>query len=133
MNRKRFLSSASALIPVMGAGISPLAPRAAAMTAMSEGQANSTNIQQPDTQDAQETAYFKILKHLPYLKEHLGWQMALIEHSMYMLIDEDRGDPVVGERTLPWCAPDASVYVERMRRNLAALEAIPALRLTYDF
>jgi hypothetical protein len=52
---------------------------------------------------------------------------------MYMFIDEDRGIPTVGERTLPWGAPDASVYVGRIRRNLASLEIVPGLMLSYDF
>jgi hypothetical protein len=52
---------------------------------------------------------------------------------MYMFIDEDRGVPIVGERTSPWGAPDAGVYVGRIRRNLASLEKIPSLRLSYDF
>ena len=135
MNRRRFLVSASALVPAIGFQREVTALTETGLPAWSpiSGQDNSSNIPQPNVQGTSQTAYFRRLEKLPYLKEHLGWQIALIEHSMYMLIDEDRGDPIVGERTLPWGAPDASAYVERIRRNLAALEAIPAFRLTYDF
>jgi hypothetical protein len=138
MNRRKFLISASALVPAVGFQhkMAPLTGPGLALFASASGQEASTTIPQPGTEDVPEskwTEYYKHLKKLPYLRAHLGWKIALIEHSMYMLIDEDRTNPVVGERTLPWGAPDASVYVDRIRRNLAALEAIPGLRLTYDF
>jgi hypothetical protein len=52
---------------------------------------------------------------------------------MYLLIDEDRGEPIVGERTPPWGAPNAAEYVGRIRRNLESLDKLPGLRLNYDF
>jgi len=72
-------------------------------------------------------------RHLPAFRKELGWKLAYTQHSMYMFIDEDRGEPIVGERTSPWGAPDAGVYVGRIRRNLASLEKIPGLMLSYDF
>jgi hypothetical protein len=70
---------------------------------------------------------------MPAFRKELGWKLAYTQHSMYMVIDEDRGEHTVGERTLPWGAPDASVYVGRIRRNLASLEKVPGLMLNYDF
>jgi hypothetical protein len=72
-------------------------------------------------------------RHMPAFRKELGWKLAYTQHSMYMFIDEDRGEPTVGERTSPWGAPDASVYVGRIRRNLASLEKVPGLMLSYDF
>jgi hypothetical protein len=72
-------------------------------------------------------------RHMPEFRKELGWKLAYTQHSMYMFIDEDRGEPRVGERTSPWGAPDASIYVERIRRNLASLDKIPGLMLSYDF
>lgn len=69
----------------------------------------------------------------PFFKQHYGWKLAFLQHPMYLLIDEDRGDPIVGERVAPWGAPDVEAYIERVRRNLASLEAFPALRLNYEF
>ena len=75
----------------------------------------------------------KRFRHMPAFRKELGWKLAYTQHSMYMFIDEDRGEPRVGERTSPWGAPDASVYVDRIRRNLASLEKVPGLLLSYDF
>lgn len=75
----------------------------------------------------------RTFRHMPAFRQELGWKLAFTMHSMYMLIDEDRGVPTVGERTSPWGAPDASVYVGRIRRNLASLDKVPGLMLTYDF
>jgi hypothetical protein len=72
-------------------------------------------------------------RHLPAFRKELGWKLAYTQHSMYMFIDEDRGEPIVGERTSPWGASDAGVYVDRVRRNLASLENVPGLLLSYDF
>ncbi len=66
-------------------------------------------------------------------KEALGSKIAVCYHPMWLLIDEDRGQPVVGERVPPWGAPTVEVYVERVRRNLSALEANPKLRLNYEW
>ena len=38
------------------------------------------------------------LKKDPFVKEHFGWKLAFCQHPMYLLIDEDRGEPTVGER-----------------------------------
>jgi len=72
-------------------------------------------------------------RRMPAFRKELGWKLAYTQHSMYMFIDEDRGVPTVGERTSPWGAPDASVYVGRIRRNLASLERVRGLLLSYDF
>ena len=38
-------------------------------------------------------------------KKHFNWKIALLQHPMYLLINEDRGEPVVGERVPPWGSP----------------------------
>ena len=73
------------------------------------------------------------LKKDPFVKEHFGWKLAFCQHPMYLLIDEDRGEPAVGERIPPWGAPDKERYVERVRRNLQSLEALPELKLNYQW
>ena len=60
-------------------------------------------------------------------------KLAHVQHPMILLVHEDRGEPIVGERVEPWGAPDLSVYAERVRRNLAALRQYPDLRLNYEF
>jgi len=67
------------------------------------------------------------------LKERLGLKVALCQHPMYLIIDEDRGEPRVGERVAPWGAANAKDYVERVRRNLDSLEKFDELRLNYQF
>jgi Glycosyl hydrolases family 38 N-terminal domain len=67
------------------------------------------------------------------LKEHFGWKMAICQHPMYLLIDEDRGEPIVGERVPPWGAPDAEEYVKRVEGNLNSLDNYPDLKLNYQF
>ena len=69
---------------------------------------------------------------MPYLRSHLGWKMSLCQHLMYLLIDEDRGEPMLGERKPPWGAPDAATYVQRIERNLSAFEKIDDLKLNYQ-
>jgi hypothetical protein len=66
-------------------------------------------------------------------KEHLGWKLAFCQHPMYLLIDEDRGEPTVGERIPPWGAKYASDYAERVRRNLNSLDQFPGLILNYQW
>lgn len=73
------------------------------------------------------------LEHLPWVRKHFGLKIAYCQHPMYLIIDEDRGEPAVGERTPPWGAVKAADYVERIRRNLASLDKLPGLRLNYDF
>jgi hypothetical protein len=73
------------------------------------------------------------LEHLAWVREHFGLKIAYCQHPMYLIIDEDRGEPPVGERTPPWGAVKAADYVERIRRNLASLDKLPGLRLNYDF
>ncbi len=60
-------------------------------------------------------------------------KMAYVMHPMVLIVHEDRGEPVVGERVGPWGAPDLPTYAERVRRNLQALERYPDLRLNYEF
>jgi len=74
----------------------------------------------------------ELLKN-PYLKSRMNWQLALCQHPMYLLVDEDRGEPTVGERVLPWGAPDVTIYVERVKRNLASLQKYSDLKLNYEF
>lgn len=73
------------------------------------------------------------IKDDPFTKEHLGWKLAFIQHPMYLLIDEDRGEPVVGERIPPWGAADANEYAGRVRRNLRSLDLLPGLKLNYQW
>ncbi|MHC4912940.1 MAG: glycoside hydrolase family 38 N-terminal domain-containing protein [Planctomycetota bacterium] len=73
------------------------------------------------------------LKKDPFVKEHFGWKLAFCQHPMYLLIDEDRGEPTVGERIPPWGAANAEDYVERVRRNLQSLENLPELKLNYQW
>ncbi|PSR22709.1 MAG: hypothetical protein C7B45_05800 [Sulfobacillus acidophilus] len=58
---------------------------------------------------------------------------AITYHPMYLLVDQDRGDPPILERQLPWGAPDADTYIARIERNLNALDQYPDLRLNYEF
>jgi hypothetical protein len=67
------------------------------------------------------------------IKSHFGWELAICQHPMFLLIDEDRGVPVVGERVAPWGAPSAEEYVERVIRNLESLEKYPDLKISYEF
>ncbi|MFC1739671.1 hypothetical protein ACFL1G_11600, partial [Planctomycetota bacterium] len=73
------------------------------------------------------------LKKDPFVKEHFGWKLAFCQHPMYLLIDEDRGEPAVGERIPPWGAPDKEGYVARVRRNLNSLEELSRLKLNYQW
>ena len=73
------------------------------------------------------------LKKDPFIKEHFGWKLAFCQHPMYLLIDEDRGKPTVGERVPPWGATKAADYVERVRRNLQSLEKYSDLKLNYQW
>ncbi|MGA2177929.1 MAG: hypothetical protein ABSH38_23520 [Verrucomicrobiota bacterium] len=67
------------------------------------------------------------------LQQHFNWKIALCYHPMYLLVDEDRGVPVVGERVPPWGAPTAEAYVERVKRNLDAVEKDPEAKLNYEW
>ncbi len=73
------------------------------------------------------------LKKDLFVKEHFGWKLAFCQHPMYLLIDEDGGEPTVGERVPPWGAANAKDYVERVRRNLQSLENLPELKLNYQW
>jgi len=75
---------------------------------------------------------FEQLRRNPYLKKHLGWKMPICQHMMYCLIDEDRGEPVIRERFLPWGAPDAATYIKRIERNLDSLGEVEGLLLNYQ-
>lgn len=67
------------------------------------------------------------------LQQYFNWKICMCYHPMYLLIDEDRGVPVVGERVPPWGAPTAEAYVERVKRNLAAVEEDPEAKLNYEW
>jgi hypothetical protein len=73
------------------------------------------------------------LKKDPFVKENFGWKLAFCQHPMYLLIDEDRGQPTVGERVPPWGAANAKDYVQRVSRNLQSLENLPELKLNYQW
>lgn len=73
------------------------------------------------------------IKKDPFIKEHLGWKLAFCQHPMYLLIDEDRGNPTVAERIPPWGAKCARDYAERVRRNLQSLTRFPHLKLNYQW
>ena len=67
------------------------------------------------------------------LQQHLDWEIAICYHPMYMLVDEDRTVPTVGERIPPWGAATAEQYLERVKRNLDSLERDPKLTLNYEW
>jgi hypothetical protein len=73
------------------------------------------------------------LFHNADVQNRFGWKLAICQHPMYLLIDEDRGEPVVCERIPPWGAPDAEEYVERVRRNLQSIKKYPDLKINYEF
>jgi len=73
------------------------------------------------------------LKKDPFVKEHFGWKLAFCQHPMYLLIDEDRGEPTVGERIPPWGASNKEGYVARVKRNLKSLEELSELKLNYQW
>ncbi|NQU76217.1 MAG: hypothetical protein HQ546_07895 [Planctomycetes bacterium] len=58
---------------------------------------------------------------------------ALVQHPMILLINEDRGEPPVGERVPPWGATDLASYAQRVRRNLQAMNRYKDLCLNYEF
>ena len=60
----------------------------------------------------------------------MRWQLALVQHPMYLLIREDTQ---CAERTPPWGAPTIEDYIERVRQNLASLERYPHLELGYEW
>jgi len=67
------------------------------------------------------------------IKKHFKWKAALCQHPMYMLIDEDRGEPIVGERVAPWGAANADEYVKRVERNLESLALHDDIKINYEF
>jgi hypothetical protein len=73
------------------------------------------------------------IKKDSFTKEHFGWKLAFIQHPMYLVIDEDRGEPTIGERTPPWGAANAEDYAGRVRRNLNSLDELPGLKLNYEW
>ena len=56
-----------------------------------------------NTEEAMEYHFNKLIED-PYIKNHLKWKLFFAQHPMYLLVDEDRGDPPVGERIPPWGA-----------------------------
>ena len=67
------------------------------------------------------------------IRKHFDWQIAICYHPMYMLVDEDRGEPTIGERIPPWGAATAEQYLERVKRNLDSLEKDTKLTLNYEW
>jgi hypothetical protein len=128
VNRRIFLGAA-ALAPFTPAQ-ELLRPREPSLSAISESAAVGRS---PSNRWATGDELINHLKQHPFLKERLGWKVAYCQHPMYLLAEEDRGEPMLGERKLPWGAPDAAEAVARIRRNLEALEAFPGLRLNYEF
>lgn len=55
--------------------------------------------------------------------------MAFIQHPMYLIMDEDRGEPAVMERFPPWGAANSEDYTKRVQRNLNSLDSLPGLKL----
>ena len=87
-------------------------------------------------EEAESEMQEKMLRELmadPYVKEHLGWMLVIGQHPMYLLIDEDRGEPPVGERIPPWGAKNKEGYVERVKRNLSSLAEIDQLKINYQW
>jgi hypothetical protein len=84
------------------------------------------------TEEAMEY-YLDELKKDPYVKKHFGWKLFFAQHPMYLIVDEDRGEPAVGERIPPWGAETKEGYIERVRRNLTSLEKLPNLKLNYQW
>ena len=84
------------------------------------------------TDEAMEYHFNEIFKD-PYVKNHFQWKLFFAQHPMYLLIDEDRGEPSVGERIPPWGAKTKDEYVERVRRNLKSLDDLPELKLNYQW
>jgi len=82
---------------------------------------------------AAEPSAFEIMTKSRDFKKRTGMKLAFCQHPMYLLIDEDRGEPVVGERVPPWGAATAADYVERVKRNLDSLDKFEQLRLNYEF
>ncbi len=67
------------------------------------------------------------------MKSFIEWKNVLCQHPMYLFIDRDRGEPIVGERVPPWGAPNAKEYAKRVKRNLESLERFPDLKINYQF
>lgn len=67
------------------------------------------------------------------ITNYLNLQIAICDHPMYMLIDQDRGVPIIGERVPPWGAPDAEAYVQRVKRILIALKKDPEAKVNFEW
>jgi hypothetical protein len=87
----------------------------------------------PVAPDSKPDYIWQQIKKDPLTKEHFGWKLAYIQHPMYLVIDEDRGEPTVGERTPPWGAENAEDYAGRVRRNLKSLDELPGLKLNFEW
>lgn len=68
--------------------------------------------------------------HLQTAGRTTRWQVAFAQHPMYLIIRECAS---CAERTPPWGEPTIELYVDRVRRNLAALRAHPELKLGYEW
>jgi hypothetical protein len=130
------------LLPLVSTGLSALPHLLcvavlclAATTLLQAGEEKRslTQAEIPASRDQMPDYILAELKNDPFIKEHFGWKLAFCQHPMYLLIDEDRGEPTVGERVPPWGAAEAKDYVERVRRNLQSLENLPELKLNYQW
>jgi len=104
-----------------------------AVTAVPAGQKPLTKAEIPVPAEQMPGYILNELRADAFVKEHFGWQLAFCQHPMYLLIDEDRGEPPVGERIPPWGAKTADDYVERVKRNLHSLEELDELKLNYQW
>ena len=57
------------------------------------------------------------LAHSGATKALMGWKLAICQHPMYLIVDEDRGEPVVGERVPPWGAAKTARMIVRERSS----------------
>jgi len=67
------------------------------------------------------------------MRDFVKWKNVLCQHPMYLVIDRDRGKPIVEERIPPCGAPNAKEYAKRVKRNLESLERFPDLKINYQF
>lgn len=127
-----FVSTALSALPHLLC-VAILCLAATTLLQASEEKQPLTQAEIPVSRDQMPDYILAELKKDPFIKEHFGWKLAFCQHPMYLLIDEDRGEPTVGERVPPWGAAEAKDYVERVRRNLLSLEKYSELKLNYQW
>jgi hypothetical protein len=57
-----------------------------------------TERENPVSSDKMPDYLWQKVKNDPFTRARFGWKMAFIQHPMYLIIDEDRGEPAVMER-----------------------------------